>query len=87
MTPNTGNLLLGEKNDLWAVNAVQAYQVRDERERYAVGKVVEAAAARVFAKLDRLVFGIPWGRRVQRHPSRPLSLVIKGGGWTSPATP
>lgn len=66
-------------------NARTTPAIRDEHERYAVGKAVEAAAARVFAKLDRPAFGISLGSATGAAVYiATLWLVLKGGEVVGP---
>jgi hypothetical protein len=59
------NLVLGEKNDLWSVNADQEYheelRIQTEAEAPDVVEVLETALIRVFFKLDRVALGISLG--------------------------
>lgn len=59
------NLVLGEKNDLWIVNAEQEYQeeIREKTklELQEVKEVVRGVLATAFAKLDPLAFGLSTG--------------------------
>jgi protoporphyrinogen oxidase len=56
------NVLFGEKNNLWVVNAEQEYheEIRDESDRIATvsPEAVRAALAKVFAKLDPFAYGV-----------------------------
>jgi protoporphyrinogen oxidase len=59
------NVVLGERNDLWSVNADQEYheEIRTETEIPVpnVGELIEGALSQVFAKLDRVSFGLSLG--------------------------
>lgn len=56
------NMVLGERNDLWVVNAEQEYLEEAKAERIKhVEEVVEAAFERAFMKLDSGAFGIALG--------------------------
>ena len=59
------NLVLGEQNDLWSVNADQEYheEIRAEAELLSpdVVESIEGALATVFLKLDRVAFGLSLG--------------------------
>ncbi len=59
------NLVLGHSHDLWNVNAEQEYH---EEVRAAetgspadLAEVIQGAMATVFAKMDRVAFGVAWG--------------------------
>ncbi len=52
------NLVDGERHDLWSVNTDQEYH---EEVRSPEARAVEDALGRVFAKLDRLAFGLALG--------------------------
>lgn len=56
------NMVLGEQNDLWVVNAEQEYleETKEPRIKH-VEEVVEAAFAQAFMKLDAGAFGISLG--------------------------
>jgi protoporphyrinogen oxidase len=59
------NLVLGERNDLWNVNADQEYheEIRGDAEFLSADVVesLEGALASVFLKLDRVAFGLSLG--------------------------
>lgn len=58
------NLVLGERNDLWAVNTDQEYQeeIREEPSREAhLRQVLEGALTRVFSRVDPVAFGLSVG--------------------------
>ncbi len=59
------NLVLGQKNDLWNVNAEQEYheEVRSPAtgETKELAEVIQGAMAEVFLKIDRVAFGTAWG--------------------------
>ena len=59
------NLVLGERNDLWSVNADQEYheEIRVDAELLSpdVVESLEGALASVFLKLDRVAFGLSLG--------------------------
>jgi hypothetical protein len=57
------NVVLGERNDLWAVNVDQEYQeeVRGEVESEAVAQAVQSTLTRVFNKLDGTALGLALG--------------------------
>jgi protoporphyrinogen oxidase len=59
------NLVLGERNDLWSVNTEPEYheEIRTGAERAGapLPDAIEGALARVFAKLDRVAFGLALG--------------------------
>ncbi len=54
------NMLFGEKNDLWQVNAEQEYheEIQESKKK---ARVVEQIFARAFPRLDPLAFGISMG--------------------------
>ena len=62
------NMMLGEQNDLWVVNAEQEYheeiapETEEQRER--IEHVVEEAFAQAFRKMDAGAFGIAMGAAV-----------------------
>ena len=58
------NMVLGEENDLWVVNAEQEYHeeiAKTELPRERVEHVVEEAFAQAFMKMDSGAFGIALG--------------------------
>jgi protoporphyrinogen oxidase len=74
--------LVGERNDLWAVNVEQEYH---EEIRSPEARAVEETFARVFAKLDRVAFGAALGvvAGVVLFLAT-LVLVLKGGPVVGP---
>jgi hypothetical protein len=83
------NLMLGERHDLWSVNADQEYH-EEIRGTVGVGvdEVVEAlqeALARAFPKLDRMAFGLSLGAVAGVLLClATLTLVLKGGDAVGP---
>ena len=55
------NMLDGEKNDLWVVNAEQEYHEEIRVEKPIPAQVVDEVFARAFTKLDPLGFGAAYG--------------------------
>jgi hypothetical protein len=59
------NVILGEKNDLWNVNADQEYheeiQIKPSAERQHVVEALEGVLTEAFLKLDRQAFGLSLG--------------------------
>jgi protoporphyrinogen oxidase len=57
------NVVLGERNDLWAINTDQEYleEIRDAAEPEPVEQVVDDALTQVFTKLDRMALGVALG--------------------------
>jgi protoporphyrinogen oxidase len=57
------NVALGERNDVWAINTDQEYleEVGDEADPKALEAAVDDALIRVFARLDRMAFGLALG--------------------------
>jgi hypothetical protein len=59
------NIMLGEKNDLWSVNADQEYheevQIKPDVEAQNVVEALEGVIAQAFLKLDRRAFGLSLG--------------------------
>ncbi len=83
------NLMRGQRNDLWNVNAEQEYheEVRaaaaEETERLV--DAVQGVLAGAFLKLDRLSFGLSWGLVCGCVLFlATLFLVLKGGSVTGP---
>lgn len=78
------NMVLGQKNDLWNVNAEQEYheEVRSAADAAVntMASVVQGALARAFMKLDRAAFGLSLGVMAGLVLFlATLFLVIKGG--------
>jgi protoporphyrinogen oxidase len=78
------NVMLGEKNDLWNVNAEMEYheEIREkiEIQPQIVTEAVKEAFAQAFAKLDRLAFGLSTGAMAGLLLFlATLILVLKGG--------
>jgi protoporphyrinogen oxidase len=83
------NLILGERNNLWVVNAEQEYheEVRttDQAETSEVTETVREVLAEVFAKLDPLAFGLALGQTAGLLLLlATLFLVFKGGDVIGP---
>jgi protoporphyrinogen oxidase len=83
------NMMLGECNDLWVVNAEQEYheEIRNTKEAPAeeVRDVVREALAHVFTKLDPLAFGGALGAMAGGLLFlATLILVLKGGEIVGP---
>jgi hypothetical protein len=83
------NLVLGEQNDLWSVNADQEYheEIRAEAELLSpdVVESIEGALATVFLKLDRVAFGLSLGTLSGLALFlATLILVLKGGDVVGP---
>ncbi len=83
------NLILGEKNDLWSVNTEQEYHeevlVEAGVEEEEALKLLQGALARVFAKLDRVAFGLSLGAVAGVVVClMTLALVFKGGEVVGP---
>jgi protoporphyrinogen oxidase len=83
------NLVLGEQNDLWSVNADQEYheEIRAEAELLSpdVVESLEGALATVFLKLDRVAFGLSLGTLSGLVLFlATLVLVLKGGDVVGP---
>ena len=55
------NMLDGEKNNLWVVNAEQEYHEEIREEKPIPAQVVDEVFARAFTKLDPLSFGVAYG--------------------------
>jgi protoporphyrinogen oxidase len=57
------NMVLGETNNLWVVNAEQEYheEIREEMPEQEVSAVVRDVLAHVFSRLDPLAFGVSNG--------------------------
>jgi len=83
------NVMLGEQNDLWVVNAEQEYheEIRDKTgvELQEVTEVVRETLAQVFSKLEPLAFGLSVGMTsgVLLFLAT-LFLVLKGGDVVGP---
>lgn len=83
------NVMLGEQNDLWAVNAEQEYheEIRDETvvELQEVTEAVREALAQVFSKLEPVAFGLSVGTAAGVLLFlATLFLVLKGGDVVGP---
>lgn len=83
------NVVFGERNDLWSVNADQEYheEIRGETEIPApdVAELIEGALSQIFAKLDRVSFGLSLGTVAGLVIFlATLILVFKGGGVVGP---
>jgi protoporphyrinogen oxidase len=83
------NVILGEKNDLWNVNADQEYheEIREkiELQPQVVTEAVKEAFAKAFPKLDRLAFGLSIGTVAGLLLFlMTLILVLKGGAVVGP---
>ena len=83
------NVVLGEQNDLWSVNADQEYheEVRGETEAPVphMEELIQGALSQVFAKLDRVSFGISLGTVTGLALFlATLVLVLKGGDVVGP---
>lgn len=83
------NLILGERNNLWVVNAEQEYheEVRSatQAEPSEVTETVREVLAEVFAKLDPLAFGLALGQTAGLLLLlATLFLVFKGGDVIGP---
>jgi hypothetical protein len=83
------NLLLGEKHDLWSVNADQEYheEIHDKPELVAddIAQVLHDALARAFPKLDRMALGLSLGTAAGVLLFlATLLLVLKGGDVVGP---
>lgn len=82
------NLLLGEKHDLWSVNADQEYHEElrgSEVQVPDVAEVVQGVLTRVFPKLDRLALGLSLGTTSGfLLLLATLWLVLKGGDVVGP---
>ena len=83
------NVVLGEKNDLWSVNADQEYheeiRVPSEVEAQEAAEVLQTALTRVVLKLDRVAFGLSLGvvSGILLFLAT-LWLVMKGGDIVGP---
>ena len=55
------NLVLGQKNDLWAVNTDDEYHEEMEIPAEETADVIQDVLAQVFSKLDSLAFGVSIG--------------------------
>jgi protoporphyrinogen oxidase len=81
------NIIFGEKNDIWSVNTEQEYheEIREKIEFQPNVETVKEALAQVFAKLDRLAFGLSLGTvsGVLLFLAT-LILVLKGGDIVGP---
>jgi hypothetical protein len=82
------NLMLGQRNDLWSVNADKEYheEVREVETKVAeVQEVVREKLGWAFLRLDRRAFGVSWGLAVGLTVLlATLFLVIKGGENVGP---
>jgi protoporphyrinogen oxidase len=83
------NMMLGEQNNLWVVNAEQEYheEIREEAEVElpVVTDVVREALAQVFSKLDPVAFGLAVGIVAGLILFlATLFLVLKGGDTIGP---
>jgi hypothetical protein len=81
------NMVLGEKNDLWSVNAEQEYheEVRQDADMEHVSEVVHEAAETVFRRIDRKAFGLSLGMATSIVLFlATLWLVLKGGEVVGP---
>ena len=83
------NAVLGEQNDLWSVNADQEYheeiRAEDEPTLPRVEELLEGALSQVFAKLDRVSFGLSMGTVTGFILFlATLILVLKGGPLVGP---
>ncbi|MBI4790122.1 MAG: NAD(P)/FAD-dependent oxidoreductase [Chloroflexi bacterium] len=82
------NLVLGEQNDLWAVNTDQEYQEEiraGESSESDVSHVFEGALRRVFSRLDPVAFGLAIGITAGLVLLfATLALVIKDGAVVGP---
>ncbi len=83
------NMVLGQRNDLWAVNTDQEYheEIRAETpvETHDLEAVIAAAITRVFRKLDRVALGVATGLAAGIALFlATLILVLKGGDPVGP---
>jgi protoporphyrinogen oxidase len=83
------NLVLGEQNDLWNVNADLQYheEIRDETAIAArdLEKIIQEALSQVFLKLDRVALGLSLGTAAGMLLFlATLALVLKGGEIVGP---
>jgi protoporphyrinogen oxidase len=83
------NMVLGQRNDLWAVNTDQEYheEIRAETpvETHDLEAVIAAAITRVFRKLDRVALGVATGLTAGIALFlATLILVLKGGQPVGP---
>lgn len=83
------NLVLGQQNDLWSVNADQDYheEVRDEAgvEVRRAEEILDATLSRTFSKLDQMAFGTAVGIVVGVVLFlATAALVLKGGQVVGP---
>jgi protoporphyrinogen oxidase len=83
------NAVLGERNDLWAVNTDQEYheEVRTETavETHDLEDIVEGVLGRVFLKVDRIALGMSAGMMGGLLLFlATLILVVKGGDFVGP---
>ena len=75
------NLMLGERHNLWSINADQEY-CEETRE---VIKVIQTSLSRVFLKLDRTAFGLSLGTAAGLLLFlATLWLMLNGGGVVGP---
>lgn len=85
----TRNLVFGEKNNLWTVNAEQEYheqvQAHEGLEVLDVTEVIQGALNRVFQKLDPLAFALSLGLTLGMALClATLALTLKGGDVVGP---
>jgi hypothetical protein len=83
------NLVLGQHNDLWSVNTDLEYLEELSPDRGVTAQeaeqAVEGALTRVFAKLDRVAFGLSLGAALGALLLfATLALVLKGGEIVGP---
>jgi protoporphyrinogen oxidase len=83
------NLMLGEQNDLWSVNADQEYheEIRGQTEPLAddIAEVLQDTLARAFPKLDQIAVGLSLGVATGALLwLATLILVLKGGDVVGP---
>ena len=83
------NLVLGQQNDLWSVNADQDYheEVRDEAgvEVRRAEEILDATLSRTFSKLDQVAFGTAVGIVAGMVLFlATVALVLKGGQVVGP---
>jgi protoporphyrinogen oxidase len=76
------NLVLGQQNDLWSVNADSEYH---EEVRESAGDVLDATLSRTFSKLDQVAFGTAVGivSGIVLFLAT-VALVLKGGRVVGP---
>jgi hypothetical protein len=81
------NMVLGERNDLWSVNADQEYleEILDENEIEPTLQTVKEALAQAFPKLDRVALALSLGAvSGVVLLLATLALVLKGGEIVGP---